>query len=316
MQMKEHNGLASSSSSKVDSGRLQTLDLGANLSAPISVHLAAAAKSPVMLFLPAMGVRIGFYKKFCVLMAQAGVHMVAAELRSTTCVVENQPSGKNNYGYKEYVEEDLPIIEHFVRERFPDSHLILSGHSLGGQLACLYAPRALQPPSGVCVIAGGNLGYQGWSGLGKIKILLSTQSFALISHLWGYFPGERIGFGGRQAKNIILDWARTARTGNYKLMNSDFDYDAAMGGIGSPILGLGIEHDSFAPPGSTANLVKKFRQSQQTLLTIPSVSFSSPRFANHFNWTKEPEPIVRALRGWIEEALTMSGNPSGAIEAC
>ena len=96
-----------------------------------------------------------------------------------------------------------------------------------------------------------------------LKTLFVTQFFGIIARLLGWFPGEKIGFGGNQPKNVMIDWSRNARTGVYQLINQRIDYEAASKNVTSLFLGI----------------------------VIP----------NHFSLLKEPEPAIHKVVSWLRE---------------
>ena len=116
----------------------------------------------------------------------------------------------------------------------------------------------------------------------------------------GWFPGKKIGFGGNQPNNIMVDWSRNARTGIYKLINQEIDYEMESKDVKSYFLGIVIVNDFFAPYSSTKSLLDKFSSSYRDICTINADSFKDVR-PNHFSWLKEPEPAINTLTSWLRE---------------
>jgi predicted alpha/beta hydrolase len=105
-----------------------------------------------------------------------------------------------------------PLFE----QRLPQAPIWLGGHSLGGQMALASAAGNPDPVSGVVMIASGSVHlpcYQGKLRWG-VRILATLSS--LTGPVLGYFPGARVGFGGREAAGLMRDWSHVARTGEYR----------------------------------------------------------------------------------------------------
>ena len=44
----------------------------------------------------------------------------------------------------------------------------------------------------------------------------------------GYVPGDRLGFGGTEARTLMRDWAHNGRTARYEPIGSDVNYESAL----------------------------------------------------------------------------------------
>ncbi|MBB5156287.1 putative alpha/beta hydrolase [Saccharopolyspora phatthalungensis] len=89
-----------------------------------------------------------------------------------------------------------------------------------------------------------------------------------MSALFGYWPGQRFGFGGCQAVDLMQDWARQARTGRYRLNGSATDYETALLELRQPLLTVSVAGDRLTPLSSVDRSAAKARQ--------------APRIAKHY----------------------------------
>ncbi len=100
--------------------------------------------APVVLVLPAMGTPARFYRRFARQLHDEGLTALTADLRGqgeATPRATGRAAG--GHGYRAIVEEDLPAVLAAIRaELGPEPPLYLLGHSLGGQLALVYASLA------------------------------------------------------------------------------------------------------------------------------------------------------------------------------
>lgn len=275
-------------------------DFQHSLSAHLAVHGSELSESQlIILILPAMGAPTKLYKRLYEGILQAGFGVAIMNLRGEGLLRKEQLVSDGNFGYVELLKDVDDVIA-FIRHKYPDKSIVTIGHSLGGQLGCLYSCHKNSYVLASAVIAGGNVGYHSWTGLARLKTFFVTQVFGIIARLIGWFPGKKIGFGGNQPKNIMVDWSRNARTGIYKLINQRIDYELVSKEVKLSFLGIVIANDFFAPYSSTKSLLDKFSSSDRKIFTVKADSFKEVT-PNHFSWLKEPEPAINIFASWLRE---------------
>ncbi|MCK5312818.1 MAG: alpha/beta hydrolase [Desulfobacteraceae bacterium] len=253
----------------------------------------------IVLILPALGAPTRLYKRLYDGIIQADISVALMTLRGEGLLRKEQLVSKGNFGYVELLKDIDNVIE-FLTDKYPNKSIVTMGHSLGGQLGCLYHCHNNSKVTASVVIAGGNVGYRSWTGMSRVKTFFATQFIGLISMLLGWFPGGKIGFGGNQPKNTMIDWSRNARTGAYKLINQKIDYETASKDVRSLFLGIVIENDFFAPYTSTKSLLDKFSASDTEIHTVKANSFKEVT-PDHFSWLKEPQPAINTFITWLYE---------------
>ena len=268
----------------------------------VSVFEADNPNNIVCICLPAMGVRVSYYKTFANELAITGNTVITADWRGHG-YSSQAASFKTDFGYENYVT-DLDDIVHFCRQKFPSRKIVLVGHSLGGQMQSLYISRFPKNCNQLVLIAANSVYYKGWNKNISRKIKIAGMFFYPLSRLLGYFPGRVIGFGGREARTVIKDWTRNLKTGSYKLTNSIFDYDSALKEATPNILCISFENDKLiAPKQAVINLLNKFSATANKVhLHFTADKIGIPNL-NHFNWAKQPTPLVKIINEWIKETI-------------
>lgn len=245
---------------------------------------------------PAMGTPARVYAPLAEALAAQGLNAAVIELRGIGS--SSLRAGKRvDYGYRTMQSLDWEAACKTLRVRFSDSPLFLLGHSLGGQLAVLHAAAQPQGLVGVALVAAGSVYYRGWSGFKSVGILAFTQFAGATAGLLGYFPGKRLGFGGTEAKTLMQDWARLARTGRFDCVGNGIDYEAAIAQLCLPVLGLSFEHDGFAPHRAQQNLLNKLTHAAVTHLAL-SAQDTGQRL-DHYSWIRKPDAVVARVRDWV-----------------
>lgn len=265
-----------------------------------NVWTHAQTNAPTVLFLPAMGVHAGFYEALGQALHAAGFHVVIGDWRHHGAG-SVKPSRNVDYGYKELVREDCAQLVAFAKAQFPSSALLIGGHSSGGHVTALYSTLApAGEVAGVFGVAAGAVHFRGWRGVEAVRIFALTQVAATIATAIGYFPGKQVGFAGLEPKTQMRDWARNARSGQFKLSGDSHNYDHALSQVQVPVLAISIADDEYAPPGAARQLYDKFKTAPLAYESIEPSRFGRAR-VGHFSWAKTPEPVVARLVQWRQE---------------
>ena len=273
----------------------------------LSIHPAGEWQR-LLYWLPAMGMPARHYLPLAEALAVRGVAVVMHEWRGIGS--SNRRAGRRcNWGYSELLEDDLPAALAAVRTRWPQAACWLGGHSLGGQLSSLYASLHPLECAGLLLVASGSPYWRryryGW---------LLGAAFAaapLLATLLGYLPGRRIGFGGNEARGVIVDWARSGRSGRYAAVGVQQDFEQRLASLQLPLLALRLADDWLGPAPSLDWLLGKMPLAHSTLDVITAQDLGGVP-ADHFGWMKTPAPIAERIADWIvtrDATLRAHGKP-------
>ncbi|MGI9132842.1 MAG: alpha/beta hydrolase family protein [Rhodoferax sp.] len=257
------------------------------------VYPSAEASDPLLVFFSALGTPAKVYRHFGSAMAQCGVCLCAPDWRGIDS--SSVRAGRaSDFGYYHLVEFDMACTIAALRQQFPQAPLWIGGHSLGGQLALLYAAAHPEQVAGVLLVASGSVHLPCY----PPKMRLGVAGLALMSYatgpLLGYFPGKRVGFGGREAAALMYDWSHVAWTGHYRPRGTSFDYEQALGRLQRPVLALSFEADGWTPAASTRALLEKM-PSGMSRHWHWSAADSAGVAIDHYSWLKQPALVAPAL---------------------
>lgn len=276
------------------------------VSDPLSLQVVAAdghafsarlfeASSPraVMVICPAMGVMARYYDSFARALAARGIHVAVTDLRGQGS--SSLRAGRDvDWGYATLVEQDWPALAAAVQACWPGLPFYFLGHSQGGQVALLYAAHQPEGLDGVLTIACGSTCFRGWQGWQQYRILLQTQFVRVPAGMLGYFPGNRLGFGGRQARTEMRDWANTAWHGRYDLIDGAIDYEQALGDVRVPVRVFSLEGDDFAPAGAAAWMAGKLPAGTTVHRHLREDELPAEA-RDHFRWSRHPDQVIPYL---------------------
>ncbi|WP_173079362.1 alpha/beta hydrolase family protein [Phytohabitans rumicis] len=239
--------------------------------------------APVVVVWPAMGVRARYYRPFAAALREAGLAVVVADLRGTGASTP-PPSRSSGYGYAELIA-DVGAVQEALKPRLDGRRRILLGHSLGGQATLLHL--ALDGESDVDGLALVAVGLPYWrlypDLLRRLVVGPYIQAIAGVSALLRVWPGW--GFGGRQARGVMRDWAYTARTGRFPVVEG-VDAEAAVRQVRTPVLAISIDHDQYTPHETLDDLCAKLERAEveRHRVTLPG--------ADHFTWVRASATIA------------------------
>ncbi|WP_237064176.1 MULTISPECIES: alpha/beta fold hydrolase [Microbulbifer] len=239
--------------------------------------------APLLLVLPALGVPASRYQRLQESLAEAGYSSAVTELPGTG-TSRPRPSRRSDFGYNDLVHGFLPSL--LERLGLPTAVL---GHSIGGQVATLAAREGLTGQARIVTVAAGHLHFRCWQGSMRMKVLALAGLAWGSGHLLGYFPGRVLGFGGREARGVMADWAASVFSGRFAPERRQTGENRA-----GPSLHLAISGDDFAPPAATARLASLLG-GEVRHLDLP-LTGGNP----HLSWLRAPDAIVAELQRWLE----------------
>ncbi len=268
----------------------------------ITLFRHTSASAPVIIIMPAMGAKARFYEPLALALVEKGFHALTADLRGHG---ESgvRPGRTTDFGYGDMVKYDWPCVMAQAEMQFPRSPKFILGHSLGGQLSTLYMS---ENPAGIdrlILVAAPGLHYRDWPFPRSITLLFSTQIFALLAMVMGYFPGHKIGIGGTEARGLVRDWSRIVRKGRYDMIHRSHDYVALLQKLRVPVLALSFTDDAFAPKRAVDGLCAKMPQIELTRWHLAPSEIGC-RELGHFRWMNQSGRLAPLLAEWLRNGQT------------
>lgn len=263
--------------------------------------------APTLLFLPGMGISARNLIPFGHALGAHGVRLLIHEWRGNGSSSLRARRGVD-WGYDELLDLDLAAAIRRVRSACGSAPLWLGGHSLGSQLACLAAAQAPDSIAGLVILAGGSPYWKTFPPRHRYGLLGMLHLLPAIGRLFGYYPGRRIGFAGREARRLMIDWSQTGRSGRYAWGRPVRDEDPALAELAVPIHVLAMAHDWFVPEASTRWLLDKMPKApirQSIIGDDPGAGRM-----DHFSWMQQPAPAAIAVASALRDDPNSPSNPT------
>jgi predicted alpha/beta hydrolase len=243
------------------------------------------ADTAVVLF-PAMGVPGGYYRRFVDALHDAGMAVAVADLRGTG-LSHPPPSRASRYGYTE-LAGDVAAVLKALKPLREGRRTLLLGHSLGGQACVMHLAHSQEGVDGLVLIA---VGIPYWRVYGRqgLGVYGFTQGINAVSTALGVWPGW--GFGGRQARGVIRDWASTGRHGRFPAA-----FEQRLRDVTVPVLAISVDGDQYTPRAATDFLVSKLESAKVRREHLTRAEAGTD--VDHFKWVKAGAPLARMIREW------------------
>ena len=262
---------------------------------PVSWYPASHSDATVVL-MAALGVGATFYQLLAVALQQAGINVALVEQRGHGASAL-RPSRNTDFGFREALQQDIPAVLEHLRQQTPPARCYLMGHSLGGHYAAITAGRFPDRIDGVIITACGSPWVEAFSGRTRRQLKLLCWLIPLFNLLLGYYPGDRIGFGGREARTLMADWLALAKTNVYHARGMNENFDAAIGRYRGPVLSIRLADDPFAPEAAMAAVSDKFHAARVDKVVISAAELGDK--ADHFRWVRTPAAVVDQVARWL-----------------
>ncbi|MGN7248434.1 alpha/beta hydrolase family protein [Janibacter anophelis] len=270
------------------------------------LHVAGAdASAPFVLVLPAMGVPAGYYGPFVDELAAHGVVAGVADYPGQGDARPRAGRG-HDHGYTELAHEWLPAVVEAVRREHTGPVVALC-HSLGGHIlaAHLAGDRPVVDAAG---LIGSGTPY--WQAQQGPKTLAQTQFIGVVSRLLGFWPGERLGFGGTQAVTLMREWAAFSRTG--RLAPRGVDVAPGLRGRELPLLVVDLDNDTLAPPAAVDGLVAMFASADVERFTFVKATGDPGKSVDHYSFARSPEIIGERIAAWVADQVGDRARPASS----
>ncbi|MGV9676933.1 alpha/beta hydrolase family protein [Nocardia sp. NPDC003482] len=256
---------------------------------------AADPAAPVVLILPAMAMKARNYLALAKALHAQGLSVVTADLRAHG--EARPPLGEHtDFGYREMIEIDLPAIVGAVERLFPHAPLHLFGHSLGGQIALLFAAAEPERVAGVTVIGTGTVFWYAFGPRRWFEALSQIQWIGLVSRVKGLWPGGVL-IPAPMPGGVMTDWSVHSLTSYYRVRGTKRRYNDLLKRMTLPVLAISLSEDVLGPKSNVDFLAGRMPAAKLTRWHVDENSTVTHR--DHFAWIKDSPAVGAAVAQWI-----------------
>jgi predicted alpha/beta hydrolase len=269
---------------------------GDGASAELQLVGFAGDVGDVVFWCPAMGVPARHYLPLANALALRGVATAILDWRGLGS--SNRRAGRTlNWGYAGLLMDDLPAALGVLRDSWPRLRIWLGGHSMGGQIAILFASLHPGEYAGLLLVASGSPYWRRFSHPWLLRLFCAL--LRPIAAMCGYYPGRRLGFAGNEARGLMADWSRTVRSGRYEPHGLVIDFAERLAKLRLPILALRLRDDWLVPMSSVDWLLGMLPAAFHEVQELSRYDLGGTP-ADHFAWMRTPEAVAKRMAETIE----------------
>lgn len=260
-----------------------------------TVRFLHGSPDEVVLILPAMAMKAKHYHALATSLHELGVSVATSDLRAQG---EATPSLAEaaDFGYREMIEIDLPAIVSAVRSEFPEARIHLFGHSLGGQLALLYAAAEPGQVDGIITIGTGTVFWYAFGPRRWWEALSQIQWIGLVSRWKGRWPGGVL-IPAPMSGRVMRDWSMHSLTSYYRPKGTSRRYNSLLRRLTSPALVISLDEDVLGPKSNVDFLATRIPEAALERWHIDRTS--GVHNLDHFGWVKDSDVIAARIAAWI-----------------
>ncbi|HET6565264.1 MAG TPA: alpha/beta fold hydrolase [Xanthomonadales bacterium] len=250
-----------------------------------------------LLFLPALGIQYRMYNAMAEALAAAGCSVLLMEQRGHGRS-PLRASRSVNWGYDHYLQYDIPAALEWIETQAESGNrpLVMGGHSLGGHLSSIFAGQHPERLQGVLHVACGSPYHADFGPKYARLIKFLCHAITLFQVFPGYFPGERLGFAGRESLQLMRDWRYWALSGNLDY-GPHHGLEAAIGNFTGALLAVSMAGDQLSTPKAEQRAIAAFTSARRSEVRLGRDA--SGERPGHFDWAKAPEAVVTTIQEWL-----------------
>ena len=259
----------------------------------------AAVPRRALLLLPALGIQARLYRELASGLADGGCSVALMEQRGHG-MSPVRPGYRQRYSLIDSLDQDMPAALAWLRQSEPAVPLLLGGHSLGGHLSTVYAGQHPQQVDGILHLACAFPHHCDYAPKQRRMLRFLCTLIPLFRLLPGFYPGNLVGFGGRESTAMMMQWRQWALRGDFDIADRR-GLAEAVANFNGPVLSVSFERDDFSTKAAVERALSPYRNSPITRVMLGEAE--QGQHLGHTGWARAPAGVIGAASRWMESAL-------------
>ncbi len=269
-------------------------------------HREANRERPVVTMNAATSVRCRYYSRFATYLFRHGFDAITYDYRG---IGESRPATLRGFeaSWGSWGRLDFETVLRYAERSFRGQPIYVAAHSVGG-FVFGFAPsnHLIQR----IFTMGAQIAYwRDYPREQRLKLFLKWQVvMPLLTGLFGYFPGKRLGWLEDTPKGVVRDWRRF---GSRAMKGAErYALVEPFVGVTAPILAVSVTDDEFGTIPAIERTLSYFPNSPATHLCISPESIGQPAIG-HFGFFHDrfEEALWHIPLEWFQHARLPKGVP-------
>lgn len=250
----------------------------------MGVTVYEAYPSPkILLISSATGVLQGYYRKFAQFVQAQGITVITFDYQGIGASKQGHVKQHTNRA-ADWGLQDLNTVIEYTRKRYPNAHLTIMGHSIGGQLLGI-TEKALDAQKIVLVTSSSGY-WRLYPGFLKYRMAFNWYVvFPFFTRVFGYVPSKRIMGMENLPKRVARQWRYWCTRKNYMLDDASIP-PAHYPQFTVPLTAFSVDDDTYAPKRACDWLADQYQNTEQKRIHLVPEEFGVKKIS-HFGIFKQ-----------------------------
>lgn len=262
--------------------------------------VGGSASRPVVVICPATAVLARYYGRFARWLAGQGAEVVTFDYRG---IGASRPERLRGFsaGWVDWGALDTDaVLGHAVR-RFPGREICVVGHSIGG-FAIGLAPAA-QSVARIVTVGAQFAYWRDYAAGPRAAMYLKWHLVVpVLTRLFGYFPGARLGWLEDMPRGVARDWSRMGPRFE-ETVETDLprtELATWHGRTRARLLAIGLADDPYGTDAAIGRLLAYYRGADRTHLRIDPRDIGVPQIGHFaFFHSRFAPTLWPVARDWL-----------------
>lgn len=284
-------------------------------------HAAAdGAARPVVIVNPATSVCARYYARFAAYLHDHGFDVLTYDYRG---IGASRPPSLKGFqaGWIDWGRLDFEAALGFVAATCPGQPIHVVAHSVGGFLIGL-APSSHRV-SRVFSMGAQFAYWKDYVGHKRLRMLVKWHLvMPLLTRLYGYFPGRRLGWMEDTPRGVVRDWTAPYprfedawRRGSLRLSEAErAELVTRFAALRGQMLALSLSDDEFGTIPAIQRLLRYYRNSRVTHLHLAPAAIGA-QAVGHFAFfhARFEHSLWRIPLAWLRHGTLPPGTPGQVL---
>lgn len=238
-------------------------------------HTSTGDPKGTVIIAPAIGIPQSYYQAFAAWVAEQGMLAVTFDYAGSGESLHGRLRDVP-HGVTDWARHSCGAVLAQVHSQAPEIPLFWIGHSLGGQIVPFIDGN--EKISKLITVACGN-GYWKFNANRGRALLMWHLLAPLLTRLYGYFPGKRLGIIGDLPPRVALEWRTWCLNPDYAAGISA-ENRAAYSRFRQPVSGFAFSDDEMISAANVRNLHRSYDQAPVDLRFITPADHGEQRIGH------------------------------------